>query len=72
MNSDTGKAYTTEETVAEAIARGERVVPISEKAARTIVASRQALAHLRRRERQLKAKRRVRSRMAKASRKGNR
>ena len=66
MNSETGKAYAEPETVAAAVNRGEKLIEISERAARSIVACRNARAAA------LKAQRRKRDRLAKASRKANR
>ena len=68
MNSDTGKIYTEPATIEAAVKRGEKLIPIeiSERAARNLVAGRNARAAA------LKAQRRKRDRLAKASRKGNR
>ena len=69
MNSDTGKVYTDPDEIAKAWQRGEKLVPISERAAKTIKAGRVSYS------RELgnrRAKNRVKDKMQKASRKKNR
>ena len=72
MNTDTGKAYSRFEDVAAAIARGEHLTPISDRAAKRIVAARRALAAQIKSQRSRRDKSRRLSRMQKASRRANR
>jgi len=70
MNSDTGKSYTGPQVPA-AMARGEKLVEISFRAATEIRRGRHFLAQQQRERRRRKQARR-RDAMAKASRRGNR
>ncbi len=71
MNSDTGKVYSGEKDISAAVMRGERLVPVSERAAKKIRLGRSALAERLHAERR-KKRARQRDRMQKASRKANR
>lgn len=66
MNSETGKVYEGPEAIAAAHARGEDLVPVSQRVVNLMLAGRAA------RARNLKAKRRQRDRIEKASRRRNR
>jgi hypothetical protein len=71
VNSETGKAYEEPKSVAAALARGEKLVPVSRAAARRIRFGRMLLAQELKARRKRK-KNRTRDRLQKASRKANR
>jgi len=66
MNTETGKVYTGPDEIAAAQERGEKLVPVSPRVAKLVKEARHARAH------SLRALRRKRDRIEKASRKRNR
>ena len=71
MNADTGKVYSGKEEVAAAVRRGERLVPVSDRAADLLRRGRAAKCAALRKKRRVEQLRK-RSTMAKASRRKNR
>lgn len=80
MNTDTGKVYRGEESIAAAKARGEKLAPVSEKVAkameehraRQLVAAKALRAQERRTAAKASRRRTARRAIEKASRKANR